>query len=225
LARVHRHLSWLTDSHSIPIIGLCFGLLLCRIGLSELQQISQGLRTSRHLTLIVCSKKLTQTSTLDMPPRRRPFFVMLGIAAAMLLIMAVFDLIRPVPPETRLRLFRDELAGLRAASDSCRSALEGEEADLAASDAWLDSLKNLIGFYEGLDPRGVPVDSYDVYLEIFNAYNRGVPGRAAAGDTLQTHWQACRDLTERHNTIADSARVIAEELGLLEDNSQRERVP
>ncbi len=143
---------------------------------------------------------------------------MFAISAIALAVIVIADLLRPVPPEDRLRLLREELTGLRAAADSCRLALDDEEARLRASDARLDSLKRRIDFFENLDPRGVPADSYDIYIRAFNAYNSRIPRRTAAGDSLQAHWEACRNLIEQHNLIADSALALARELGLVRDS-------
>ncbi len=150
-----------------------------------------------------------------MATQRKPFLVMLTISVVAFVAIVVIDLLTPIPPSERLRALRQELTGLRMAADSCRQALTGEEARLRASDERLDSLKDLIDYYEGLDPRGVPADSYEVYIEIFNTYNERIPARAAAGDSLQAHWAVCRELIEQHNAIADSARDLAEELELI----------
>ena len=150
-----------------------------------------------------------------MARQRRPFLIMLAISLIAFVAIVVIDLLTPIPPSERLRVLRQEMTDLRTAADSCRQALTSEEARLLASDERLDSLKALIDYYEGLDPRGVPADSYDVYIDIFNTYNEEIPARAAGGDTLQVHWTACRTLTEQHNAIADSARALAEELELI----------
>ena len=140
---------------------------------------------------------------------------MLAISVVAFVAIVVIDLLTPIPPNERLRVLRQEMTDLRMAADSCRQALDGEEARLRASDERLDSLKSLIDYYEGLDQRGVPADSYEVYIEIFNTYNEDIPARAGAGDSLRAHWAACRALTEQHNTIADSAQDLAEELDLI----------
>jgi hypothetical protein len=136
--------------------------------------------------------------------------------------IVIIDLLTPIPPRERLRVLRQDVSALRAAADSCRSALENEEAQLLASDARLDSLKSVIDYYEGLDPRGVPADSYEIYLETFNSYNSGVPVQTAASDSLQSHWKACRVITEQHNALADSARRFAEEHDLLNNPAARQ---
>ncbi len=145
------------------------------------------------------------------------------ISAVAILAMVVIDLVQPVPPEDRLRSLRDEMSSLRFAADSCRLALEAEESRLRASDARLDSLRGRIDFFESLDPRGVPADSYELYMRAFNAYNARIPGRAAAGDTLKAHFESCRAIIEQHNLIADSALDLARDLGLLRDSAVRRR--
>ena len=149
---------------------------------------------------------------------------MLAISVIAFIIIVVADYFRPIPPEVRMQALRHQVSELRAAADSCRSALEDEEARLRDSDARFDSLKSQIEYYEGLVPRGVPADSYDVYIEIFNDYNEGIPEREAAGERLEVNWEACRAITERHNQIADSAHALATELGLMRDSVLREPV-
>lgn len=143
---------------------------------------------------------------------------MLAVSAVALVAIIVSDFVVQPAPEERLRLLRLRMNELHAAADSCREALEREEAELRAADARFDSLKSQIEYYEGLDPRGVPADSYEAYLDAFNAYNAGIPERAAAGDTLEAHYEACREIVEQHNQVADSARALAAELGLLRDS-------
>lgn len=142
---------------------------------------------------------------------------MLAIAGLGLVAVIAKELLVPPTPEERLRALRAELTGLRDAADSCRTALEREQAQLRADDQRLDSLKSLIDHYEALDPRGVPADSYEAYLEAFNSYNERIPDRTHTGETLQAHWSECRAIAERHNLIADSARALAAELGLLRE--------
>lgn len=142
---------------------------------------------------------------------------MLILSAVAFVVILTADLLIPPSPRERLRAMTPRLRGLRAAADSCRDALASERSRLAASDARFDSLRDRIDFYEDLDPRGVPADSYDVYLDIFNEYNRGIPDRATAGDTLEAHWESCRDIVEEHNALADSVRTIADEADLLRD--------
>jgi hypothetical protein len=147
---------------------------------------------------------------------------MLAIGVTALVIMAVIDYLRPISPEVQLRALRNQLSEARSEADSCRAALGAEEARLRASDARFDSLKSMIDYYEGLDPRGVPADSYDIYIAIFNDYNEAIPQREAAGDSLRDHEQACHAIIGNHNVIADSAMDLARELGVLRDSSTTE---
>ena len=143
---------------------------------------------------------------------------MLAIAFIGLVATIVADMLIPPSAEDRLVALRGVLTELRAAADSCQNALEREEEKLQAEDQRLDSLRSLIDYYESLDPRGVPADSYDVYIAIFNAYNAGVPLRTASAESLQAHWRDCRGIAEQHNLTADSARALAAEMGLVPES-------
>ncbi|HSG82503.1 MAG TPA: hypothetical protein VLC48_09650 [Gemmatimonadota bacterium] len=151
----------------------------------------------------------------------RPLTISFTIAGLMLAAIVLADLLMPVPPQQKLRAMRQELVLRRAAADSCRSAIETEERRLQASDVRFDSLRSVIQRYEGLDPRGVPADSYEVYLDAFNAYNEGIPAREAAGEALQVNWDACIQIVEHHNQLADSARRFAQANGLIDDSVRR----
>ena len=153
-----------------------------------------------------------------MPQLHKGVVTMLAIAAIGFVAIIAIELLVPPSPEEQLRTLRSELARLRIAADSCSNALDREEMRLRDEDERLDSLKTVIDHYESLDPRGVPADSYETYLEAFNTYNESIPGRTEAGESLQAHWQQCRAIAEQHNVVADSARTLAAELGLLRDS-------
>ena len=147
---------------------------------------------------------------------------MIAIAVTALAVMALIDYLRPIPPDVQLRALRTQLSEARAAADSCQGALDEEEARLRASDERFDTLKSMIEHYEGLDPRGVPADSYEIYIAVFNEYNDAIPQREAAGDTLRAHEQACHAIIDSHNLIADSALALARQLGVLRDTAEAE---
>lgn len=149
----------------------------------------------------------------------RGVVAMLILSALALVIILVSELLVPPSPREQLRSMSPRLQRLRAAADSCRAAVTAEQSRILSSDARFDSLRDRITYFEGLDPRGVPADSYDAYIEAFDQYNRGVPRRAAAGDSLEVHWDACRDIIEAHNVLADSVRALAEGEGLIRDTS------
>ncbi len=184
-----------------------------------------GLRAYIAYRLFVVSQREPRKSDpnrIDMFPLPRGVVVLLSISGIALLIILFSDLLVPPSPEDRMRVLRAELAHLRVAADSCRTALDGEEEELVARDKRLDSLRRQIEHFEALDPRGVPVDSYDIYLANFNAYNEGIPERTVEAETLQAHWRECRSMAERHNERADSARSLAIELGLVPDSTETE---
>lgn len=141
------------------------------------------------------------------------------LAVALLIAVATVVKLTLIPPspQERFHTLREKLQALRASADSCRDSLEQEEARFLAYNQRLDSLRGRIDSLESLDPRGVPVDSYRIYLEAFDRYNQGVPGWETAVDSLQAHWRACRILVREHNRLADSARDLAAELDLLPD--------
>lgn len=151
------------------------------------------------------------------PPRG--LFLVLAIFATAAVAIVVVRVASPPDPRQRFEALRGELQDLRAASDSCREAVAAEEARFRSYSGQLDSLRARVREYEALDPRGVPADSYAAYLETFQTYNRGVPRWNATAETLQAHWGACREITESHNAVADSARRLAAELGLWPDTA------
>jgi hypothetical protein len=150
--------------------------------------------------------------------RTRTLLSIATVVAAALLAFGWIRLSSPPDPRERLRALREELAVLRASADSCRDALAAEERALRNHREDLDSLRERVRSYESLDPRGVPADRYDAYLESFERYNREAGGWPTASETLQAHWRACRSIAVAHNAIADSARALARELGLWIDS-------
>jgi hypothetical protein len=103
----------------------------------------------------------------------------------------------PAPLELR------ELRDLREAVAACHAEVEAEQARFQAHQDRVDSLHAVVRGHES-DDRTVPAAEFDDYLEAFDAYNEAVRhwhDRAAA---LQTAWEECRALAERHNERVDS---------------------
>jgi DNA repair ATPase RecN len=136
--------------------------------------------------------------------------VNLWIVTALLLLVAaaIYHTARRARGPDVADVLRDSLHVVRAAVDTCRVALDQETYRLEAFDERLDSLRGRVRELERIDPRGVPADSYAVYLEAFQTYNDSVPGWEQRADSLREQWQHCRDLTERHNAVADSLRQV-----------------
>lgn len=124
--------------------------------------------------------------------------------------------LRPPTPRQLFFELRGSLQLARQAADGCRAALRAEEDRFRAFRLRTDSVKSRIGFLEGLDRRGVPADSYRVYLQAVDSFNAAVPDWSAAADSLAGHRSACEDLIRAHNALADSARVLAARANLID---------
>lgn len=143
----------------------------------------------------------------------------LWIMAALLAGMLAWELTGLRAGPDVIAPVRDRLHELRAAADSCQASIEGDAARFQAFDAHVDSLRERVRELEGRDRRGVPADSYAMYLEVFDEYNDSVDGWSNRADTVQTRWERCRMLTEAHNLLADSLREML--VRQLEENRRR----
>jgi hypothetical protein len=135
----------------------------------------------------------------------------MAVAVAAVLVLAVagvLSLARVLHEPSGVTVLRDSVAVLRAAADSCRNALDAGQAGLFEYNARLDSLRGRVRGLEAHDPRGVPADSYQVYMEAFAAYNDSARAWQAHVDTLQAQLERCRAVTQSHNALADSLRQV-----------------
>jgi hypothetical protein len=131
------------------------------------------------------------------------------------------------PPTARQLFFelRGDLQLARQAADDCRVALRAEEDTFRAFRRRTDAMKSRIGFLEGLDGRGVPADSYRVYLEAVDSFNAAVPGWTVAADSIAAHRSVCEDLVRDHNVLADSARDLAARANLIDASLEDPEAP
>ena len=122
------------------------------------------------------------------------------------------------PPGLRERalMVQDTLRRLRASVDSCRMSLATGESEFRRFDERVDGLRKRVREYEALDPRGVPQDSFEVYMDVFERYNEAVPRWKAMADSLQARTERCRERTRAHNVLADSLRDLLVEIGEFE---------
>jgi hypothetical protein len=136
--------------------------------------------------------------------------LVLGTLLVLVLLGGVllYRSLRPDPPRSADELLADTIRVLRVAAEACREELDLGEARLHAYDAQLDSLRGRVRGFEAMDPRGVPADSYAVYLEAFEQYNDSAAGWSARTDTLRARLERCRDVTAWHNQLADSLRRL-----------------
>lgn len=139
---------------------------------------------------------------------KRRVHPLLWAAAAILAAMLVREVVSLRRGPDEIGPLRDELRVLRAATDSCRVALQGDAARMEAYDAHLDTMRARVRELESMDPRGVPADSYRIYLGAFDSYNDSVAGWSARADTVRARWERCRAVTETHNQLADSIRRL-----------------
>lgn len=142
------------------------------------------------------------------PEPMRRLHPIVWLVAALLALLLATDILRSRRRADEIAPLRENLRALRAAADSCRMALTGEEARLDAFDARLDSIRRRVRELESLDPRGVPADSYQTYLSAFDAYNDSVATWSGRADTLRSRWERCLAITEEHNELADSVRAL-----------------
>lgn len=124
--------------------------------------------------------------------------------------------LRPPTPRQLFFELRSPLQLARQAADECRTSLRVEEISFRTLRRRTDSVRSRIGVLEGLDRRGVPADSYRVYLQAVDSFNAAVPDWSAAADSLSAHRTACEELVRAHNTLADSARDLAVRANLID---------
>lgn len=124
-----------------------------------------------------------------------------------------------VEPRQRAREVRESLQEERRNAEACRMGLVTAEATFREYDERVDSLRTRVGELEALHPDGVPADSFDIYLEAFDAYNGAVEEWDARVDDLEEERNACVEIVERHNALSDSLRGILEELGEIDPST------
>lgn len=140
--------------------------------------------------------------------RYRPHLRSWLIAAVLLIVIIIaFRGVRGMRKDPHAEL-RDAISSLRASSDSCRWDVENRAADLRVYNRQIDSIRARVRELEALDRRGVPVDSYRVYMRTFNEYNDSVAAWAPREDTVRALDARCRAIAETHNVLADSLRKL-----------------
>jgi hypothetical protein len=138
-------------------------------------------------------------------PGLRAWLALAGIVIAVVLVLRGVRAMQP--PDPRIEL-RDSLAVLRMRTESCQRDVRADAAWLRAYDARLDSMRGRVRELEALDRRGVPVDSYTVYMGAFETYNDSVAAWAPLEDSVRAADARCREVALRHNALADSLRAL-----------------
>jgi hypothetical protein len=138
-------------------------------------------------------------------PHMRTWLIMAAIVVVVVLAFRGLRALRPGDPHA---LLRDTIAVLRAQADSCRVAVNDGAAGLRAYDRRLDSMRERVRDLEALDRRGVPADSYTVYMAAFTAYNDSAAAWPPLEQAVRALEAACRAVAEHHNVLTDSLREL-----------------
>jgi enamine deaminase RidA (YjgF/YER057c/UK114 family) len=138
--------------------------------------------------------------------RRR--FLVAAAVAAVVAVAGLISLARTLRQPGAIAQQREAVQELRAAVDSCHISLADQQEDLLAYNAYLDSVRGRVRGMEGLHPRGVPADSYQVYMQEFRRYNDSAAVWDARVEELKAERAACAATTAAHNMALDSLRQL-----------------
>ena len=138
-------------------------------------------------------------------PHMRTWLIMAAIVVVVVVAFRGLRALRPGDPHEPLR---DTIAVLRTQADSCRVDVNGGAARLRAYDRRLDSMRARVRELEALDRRGVPADSYAVYMAAFTAYNDSASAWPPLEQAVRDLEAACRAVAEHHNVLTDSLRRL-----------------
>ncbi|HSJ23169.1 MAG TPA: hypothetical protein VK929_00695 [Longimicrobiales bacterium] len=141
--------------------------------------------------------------------RRR--YLVLALVTSAIIAAGLLTVARTFRHTGAIEAMREVIADLRTATDSCHAALAGTQGELLAYSDWLDSARTRVRDMEGLDPRGVPADSYAVYMDAFRVYNDSAAAWDARVSELQVERDECAATTAAHNAAIDSLRQLLEQ--------------
>lgn len=151
-----------------------------------------------------------------------------GIAAAVLGLAVLAGIMWAayayLEPRRRANQLQEAVRAQRLDADACRRGLVTAEANFREYDARVASLRSRVDRYESLHPEGVPADSFEVYLEVFDRYNEAVEGWQDRAEALRREREECVEVVEVHNELSDSLRVVLVEIGEIEPDAM-ERAP
>ena len=138
-------------------------------------------------------------------PRLRSWLIVAAIVVTGVLAFRGLRAVMNADPHAELRA---SISDLRARADSCRWNVDERAAELRAYDRRLDSMRSRVHAMEVLEGRGVPIDSYRVYMESFNRYNDSAAAWPPLEDTVRALDARCRAIAAQHNVLADSLRNL-----------------
>ncbi len=121
-------------------------------------------------------------------------------------------------PRERIESMFEDLQELRFEVNTCMAAMDFDERAVERRLAGTDSLRARIDALEALDPRGIPRDSFPVYMELVDRFNARVAAWDTIGEQARSSRDECEILVERHNVLGDSLRSYLMEQGLVPDS-------
>jgi hypothetical protein len=148
------------------------------------------------------------------PPIRIGLMVVGAVVAGAVVVSAWSRILERQQTLEEINRLRDELYRARVAADRCRSSLQTSEAALRDLGLAIDSMRSRVDSFEALDRRGVPVDQYPEYLELFDSYNDSVDVWEGRERRLRSAESACRQTIEDHNAISDSLQTVLSAAGI-----------
>lgn len=140
--------------------------------------------------------------------------ILLSLSAAALLFVGVDRLLERQRISEEVTRLRGELFQARAAAQRCQGGLANSEARLRDFDEVIGSLRARVDSFAGLDPRGVPEEQYDTYMESVESYNDSVAAWEDRAQRLRTAEASCRETIERHNALRDRLQEVLEDADL-----------
>ena len=120
-------------------------------------------------------------------------------------------------PRARAEAVQNQVRLAQAEAERCLDDLETSSLRFDAQQRETRALEERIEVLQSLDDRGVPADSYEVYLEAVDRFNASIERWEMRGEVLESTQSECRSLVEERNLLADSLREILVEMGYLPD--------
>ena len=140
------------------------------------------------------------------------------LAASVLLFLAIDRVVERKRVIDEITHLRTELFAARSAAVRCRESLTNSEARLREFDDVIGDMRARVDSFESLDPRGVPQERYEEYMESFDSYNDSVAAWEDRAGRLRASEAACRTTIEDHNRLSDSLRAVLDAAGILPTN-------
>lgn len=118
-------------------------------------------------------------------------------------------------PRGQMELAREQVRDAQAGVDRCLEGLGMAEEAFVSQRTETEALRAQIRRLEAMDARGVPADSYVVYLETVDRFNASIERWGSRGDEVGGQYDTCRALIEDRNAKSDTFRVRLQTMGLL----------